>query len=629
MENIESGGVRAEEPPALVEEARVEEPAVDVRPEATERAGGRGLARVLNSRAALYVVGALLVGGVFWYLQFSTASVCCGDFDAYYHFRWSRMLWERISAGDFRNFPPVFGALPMTTLNPKDYVDHHFLFHVLQIPFTWFSDMQTGAKIGTWLFACLAVLSCYWLVVRNRLSYPLVWLVAIVGSSAPFLYRMNMGKAMSVSIVLLIAGVHLLFERKYRWLFPLAFVFALTYDMFLLLVIATAMWAAVVLWTERRVEWKPVLFVAAGSLLGFVINPYFPHNFQLLYEHLLIKVTAKDFTTTVGSEWYPYSTWEFLGNCGVALVAMVAGYVAFKDSETKTGQRALLLLLFSTLLMVVNMRWRRFAEYFPPFAVLFAAFALDPLIRRARDLYTSREPVTTEAADASDASEAELKNTPASVENARAWELILVGTAFVMLAAPLAWYAKVTSQDIAGMAKPDYYRGGAEWMNKNLEKGELVFNTDWDDFPKLFFYSPDFAYVSGLDPTYLLDKDQKLAELYGKLTIAKDLSNEDVENFGAIIREKFCAGEGAQRRCARYVFTDREHEDFYNRALDSGWFDLAYEDEDCAVFRIRDQKGDPVPDNVPAESGPDQHDTDNDADDAPDDGADNDNAQSN
>lgn len=643
MENIESGGARAEEPPVSVEEARAEEPAADAPPSSSERPRGRSFAAVFNNRAVLYAAGAILVGAVFWHLQFSTASVCCGDFDAYYHFRWSRMLWDRISAGDFRNFPPTFGALPMTTLNPKDYVDHHFLFHVLQIPFTWFSDMQTGAKVGTWLFACLAVLSCYWLVVRNRVSYPLVWLVAIVGSSAPFLYRMNMGKAMSVSIVLLIAGLHLLFERKYKWLLPLAFVFALTYDMFALLVVASFVWLFVTVWSERafnrEVAWAAAaafLIVPAGSLLGFVINPYFPHNFQLLYEHLLIKVTAKDFTTTVGSEWYPYSTWEFLGNCGVALAAMVAGYVAFRDSETKAGKRALFLLLFSTFLMIVNMRWRRFAEYFPPFAVIFAAFALDPLIRRARDRFTSREPITTEtteATEAGDAPEAEAKQTPARVENARAWELILVGTAVVMLAAPLVWYTKVTSQDIAGMAKPDYYRGGAEWMNKNLEKGELVFNTDWDDFPKLFFYGPDFGYVSGLDPTYLLDKDQKLSELYARLTIARELSKDEVSNLGATIRDNFCAGEGAQRRCARYVFTDREHEDFYNHALDSGWFDLAYEDEDCAVFRIREQKGDPVPDNVPAENGPDLNNTDTDADNAPGDEPDgepdNDNAQNN
>jgi hypothetical protein len=623
MENIESaGGLRAEEPVAAQEPAAAREPApaAEAEPAPAERvrARGRGLASVFNSRAVLYVAGALLVGAVFWYLQFSTASVCCGDFDAYYHFRWSRMLWERISAGDFRHFPPAFNALPLTTLNAKDYVDHHFLFHVMQIPFTWFPDMETGAKVGTWLFACLAVLSCYWLVVRNRLSYPLVWLVAIAGSSAPFLYRMNMGKAMSVSIVLLAAGLHLLFERKYKWLLPLSFVFALTYDMVFLLWALTFFWFVVVLWRERsfnsevRRAFVAGLLVFAGTVLGFVINPYFPHNFQLLYEHLLIKVTAKDFSTAVGSEWYPYTTWEFLGNCGVAYAAIIAGYLAFRDSTREDRQRALLLLLFSTLLMIVNMRWRRFAEYFPPFAVLFAAFSVEPLIRRARERQASREPSHPEDEDARDETVA---GSWVRAENARARELILVATAFVLLAAPLVWYARVTSQDIAGMAQPTYYRAGVEWLRNHAKPGELIFNTDWDDFPKLFFYGPDFAYVSGLDPTYLLDKNQKLSELYGKLTVAKDLNDEEVANLGPTIRDNFCTGEGDARRCVRYVFTDREHEDFYNDALDSGWFDVAFEDEDCAVLRIREQKGEPVPDNVAPgdedDNGPDDEGPDN------------------
>jgi hypothetical protein len=595
MENVEGGTFPAQ--------AAGTEEAPD-RPEAAARpARGARLAGVLNSRAAALAAGALLVGAVFWYLQFSTGSICCGDYDAYYHFRWSRMLWEAMRAG---HFPPAFDALPLTTLNARDYVDHHFLFHLLQIPFTFFRDFETGAKIGTWFFACLGVLSCYWLMLRNRLSYPLVWLVALVGSSAPFLYRMNMGKAMSVSIVLLVAGLHLLFERKYRWLLPLSFVFALTYDLFALLVVATLMWTFVMLWSERRVEWRPVAFVAAGSLLGFVINPYFPHNFRLLYEHLLIKVTAKDFSTTVGSEWYPYSTWEFLGNCGVALAAMVAGYLAFRNSFDKGRQRGLLLLLFSTFLMLVNMRWRRFAEYFPPFAVLFAAFALEPLIRRARSLYASRAPADEEESPL----ELEPLPEPARVENARAWELILVATAFVLLAAPMVWYARITAQDIAGMAGPDYYKGGGAWLSKNAERGELIVNTDWDDFPKLFFYNPQLAYVSGLDPTYLLDKDQNLAKLHARITIAKELTDEEVANLGPLIRDNFCVGEGTGRRCARYVFTDHEHEDFYNDALDSGWFDEVYTDGDCSILRIRAEKGEPPPDNVPPADSGDEGDED-------------------
>ena len=603
------------------------------------------LASILRSRGVLLAVGALITGAVLWYLQSSTDSICCGDYDAYYHFRWSRMLWEAMRAG---HFPPAFNALPLTTLNPKDYVDHHLLFHVLQIPFTWFPDMQTGAKIGTWLFACLSVFSCYWLAIRNRLSYPLVWLVAILGSSAPFLYRISMGKAMSVSIVMLVVGIHLLFERKYLWLLPLAFVFALTYDMVFLLGVAAGLWLSVVVWQERALNREvaralaAVGLVCAGTALGFVINPYFPHNLQLLYEHVIIKITAKDFTTQVGSEWYPYSTWEFLGNCGVALTAMVAGFIAFRDAGRRENGRAFFFLLFSLFLAVVNARWRRFAEYFPPFAVLFAAFAIEPLIRRARERLTAPatlettapavSPSTTEAnyssttdADSVSVSEADdasatravsefalsvaaRRPAPEHVERARAWELVIVGTVFILLCAPLVWYARVTAQDISSMTGPNFYKGGAEWLSSHADKGDLILNTDWDDFPKLFFYDPDLAYVSGLDPTYLLDKDKRLSDLYARITIGKDLSDEEVANLGATLRENFCTGEGTQRRCVRYAFTDKEHEDFFNNALDSGWFDVAYEDADCAVLRLREEKGAPVPDNARPEDQNDAND---------------------
>lgn len=580
MENVSEGGSAPAEETREPLEAR--EPA----------AARRTLAAFVTSRAGLLVSGALVIAAAFWYLQYATASICCGDFDAYYHFRWSRMLWDGLWAG---NFPPTFDALPLTTLNPRDYVDHHFLFHVFQIPFTLFPDFHTGAKLGTWLFACLAVFACYWLVVRERLSYPMVWLVAILGSSAPFLYRIHMGKAMSVAIVLLVVGIYLLFERKYRWLLPLSYVFALTYDMVALLWVATAVWTGVMLWSERRFEWKPLLFVGVGSLLGFVINPYFPLNVRLYYEHALMKVTAKDFSTVVGGEWYPYSTWEFLGNCGTAVVAMVAGYVAFRGGNRREMQRSLFLLVFATFLMLVNARWRRFSEYWPPFAVLFAAFALHPHIERARARFLGRARLEDDGdearAVASSARQPPL--TVESLERSRAAEFFLVGTALVLLAAPMYSYSRVTASDIGGMPGPDRYRAGMEWVAQNVPAGELLYNADWDDFPKLFFYDPHRPYVAGLDPTYLLDRDRELMHHYERIGKGEE------EDPGPIIREKFCLGEGDARRCARYVFMDREHEGFYNNALDSGWFDVLYEDEDCSILRVREAKGPPPPDNLP------------------------------
>ncbi len=99
-----------------------------------------------------------------------------------------------------------------------------------------------------------------------------------------------------------------------------------------------------------------------------------------------MKLTPKDFNTKVGQEWYPYDSWEFLGNSTVACIAMVVGYVAFDPAERRKAQHPLFFLLFSTALMIMTARWKRIAEYWPPFAVLFAGFALAAVARRCAEL---------------------------------------------------------------------------------------------------------------------------------------------------------------------------------------------------------------------------------------------------
>ena len=152
----------------------------------------------------------------------------------------AQTLWESIKS---KAFPAAFPWLPLTTLNPKDYVDHHLLFHIFQIPFAASSDPRLGAKIASAIFGSLAVLSCYWLLLRYRVRYPLVWLIALLACSAPFLFRMNMAKAPPFAIVYLVIAIHLFFQAEIlatccRW----RSIFTWTYDLFVLLMMATVFW---------------------------------------------------------------------------------------------------------------------------------------------------------------------------------------------------------------------------------------------------------------------------------------------------------------------------------------------------------------------------------------------------
>src|ERR1043166_5300688 len=188
---------------------------------------------------------------------------------------------------------------------------------------------------------------------------------------------MNMAKAPPFAIIFLILRAHFLFEKKFWALWALAFIFTLSYDMFVLLLIAVVVWTMVIGWSEERFEWRPLVFVIAGIAAGLIINPYFPHNLTLFYEHARMKITTGDFATKVGQEWYPYDTAEFLANCYVALAAMLVGYIAFDFSDRKRAHRPLYFMIFSPLFLLMNARWKRFAESFPPFAILFAAFTLE------------------------------------------------------------------------------------------------------------------------------------------------------------------------------------------------------------------------------------------------------------
>ena len=525
-------------------------------------------------RILQFVAGAIVIGIIFWQLQFSTNSICCGDYDGYYHVKWTRVLWEGIKS---RTIPPAFPWLPLTTLNPKDYVDHHLLFHIFQIPFVAFSDPRLGAKIASAIFGGLAVLACFWLLLKYRIRYPLVWLIAVLACAQPFLFRMNMAKAPPFAIIYLIIAIHLFFKRKYWPLLPLALIFTWTYDLFVLLVMATVFWVITIAVTEVRFEWRPLVYVLVGCAAGLVINPYFPHNLQLLVEHMQIKITASDFDTKVGSEWYPYDTWEFLGNSMVACSAMFAGYLAFEPSERRRAHYPLFFLLFATALMIMTARWRRIAEYWPPFAVLFAAFSLQPWLQGLRSYPRRLPPEYLE----------ELKpfldREPTPAENGYSLRELLPTIAALSVGLVLCIFLffnlRETMHEIAQSEPHDHYRAGAEWLRTHVPPGQIVFNTDWDDFPRLFYYDSSHYYVSGLDPNYLYDKDQDLSFLYDRITLGRQ------EDPGPLIRDRFGA---------RYVFSDNSHHDFFDQARESGWFDIVYEDTHCTIMYIRDQKASDV-----------------------------------
>jgi hypothetical protein len=549
-------------------------------------------------RTVYLVFGFLVIILLMTRLQFSTDAICCGDWDGYYHIGWSQELWNSFKGG---HWLPEFKWLPLTVLNPQDYADHHFLFHLLQIPFLWFFEPVMAAKISAIFYSSLAIFSVYWLLYRYNVNYLLLWLLALLTCANPFFYRMSMAKAPPLTIIISVIGIYLLFERKYKWLLPLMFLFVWTYSLFPLLLFAAIIWTIIIGWNERKFEWQPLAYTTGGMILGNIINPYFPQNLWLFYEHFVEKLKiGTDFAVPVGGEWYPYSGQDLLTHFPIALTAMLIGYILFMPKNSKLPEKATFFLMFVTILLLSQFRSKRFAEYFPPFAILFAAFSWKEfLIPSAPQLPEDFKREIEPYLDADKPTEQQ--GWFETAKTAAAWTLGIVlgivmfynfiGIDFseneTLKKLPLLGSMKQIGllTDIRGNEPNDKYRRAMEWATGKDEKGndnipadELIFNCNWDDFPKLFYYDRKHRYVYGLDPNYLYTKNPELSKQLGDITAGK------VDDAATVIREKFGS---------HYVMTDaKENEDMVAKLLDSGWTEMVYEDDEARILKIRDTKGD-------------------------------------
>src|SRR5687768_7598785 len=248
----------------ILPQAQPEAPRQDVTPANSKVTWRQYLETDEATRVVYLVFGFIAIVMVLAFLQFRTQAICCGDWDGYYHIKWSQLLWENFSQGKWL---PTFQWLPLTVLNPQDYADHHFLFHLLQIPFLWFFEPVTAAKVAAVTFATLAIFSVYWLIFRYGVRHQLIWLAALMVCSNAFFYRMNMAKAPPLTIIITVLGIHLLFQRNYVWLLPLMFAFVWTYSLFPLLLFAAIIWTVIIAWNERRFEWRPFVYTFAGMVL--------------------------------------------------------------------------------------------------------------------------------------------------------------------------------------------------------------------------------------------------------------------------------------------------------------------------------------------------------------------------
>jgi hypothetical protein len=466
------------------------------------------------------------------------ASPDLADNDGYYHIKLAYLMRTE-------GLKPEFSWLPLSILNPREFYDHHFLFHTALIPFT-FGDLRVGAKWAAVFFASLAFLSTWNLLKNQKVAYAGLWAAGLIAVSDAFIYRMSITRAQSLSLAVLMLGLDWLLRKKYVRIGLLAFMYVWLYDAFpLLLVFAGIVFLAEWL-VERRLDFRLVLYPIIGTGLGLVINPYFPHNIVFAYLHILPKLVNST-AVSVGSEWYPYTTMQLLKNSPLALISFASAALGIGLSSRRIDLRTTASFLLACLFGLMMFQSRRFIEYFAPFSLVLAACAWSPTITGF-------------------ISQAESAKTG---KHFRRW-LPAAVLVIAMLPGLLMTFASAKASMQA--SKPyQTYAGASTWLAKNTPQGARVFQTDWDDFPRLFFYNTHNRYLIGLDPTYMLIYDAELYNLWVDITQGK------VDQPSATVLHDFGAS---------YILTDLRHQDFLNQAAKDAHLVEKYRDGDAVVFQV-------------------------------------------
>lgn len=489
--------------------------------------------RVLLTALTLFLSFVLLLT----YVQWGTPALV--GTDGYYHARMGYLIRTQ-------GIKPAFDWLPLTILNGESFYDHHLLYHFYLALFTIRDPvfdagraMTQGVKVASVIMPALAFTGIWWLLRSLKVRWAAVWTIGLLAVSEAFLYRMNMPRAQSASLLVLALSLYALFSQRYWLLLPLGFIYVWLYDAFPLLMALSLAYVVACWLTERRLAGRALIYPALGIAFGLLLNPYFPHNITFIVNHLLPKIG--DSSTRVGTEWYPYRSWTLVENSGFALVAFVLGALAWSWRKERIDRVSLTLFLLATFFGLLLFRSRRFIEYFPAFAWLFAVVSISGLLEKRL---------------------AGLKR--ASVVAPAVILLLLLG--------PMALTVNQARASVARSKPADQYARASIWLADHAEPGAMIFQTDWDDFPRLFFYNDSNSYTVGLDPTYMELYDQDLFNEWRAVT------RGEIEQPGAIIRDRFGAA---------YVFSDLDHDAFLEQAEEDPLLEELYRDDYAAIFAVQ------------------------------------------
>jgi len=522
--------------------------------------------RLYKARVDIVLVFVLTFAvAVYW--QF-TQSI--GDPDGFYHAKMALLLSEG-------NVIKEMPWMQFSTLRDS-FTDHHFLYHVLLIPFVKLGNPLLGVKLAQAFFGAGFFTSFYWMLRRLNSHAPFVYTFILLITSS-FTFRLGLVKANAIALIVLMAILWALFERRWWWLLILNTVFVWMYGgwpiawVLAFLFVVTG-WAHQFvhfrkdawfkkLFRSRATEkyWPAVAATAGGSLIGLVVNPYWPGDIYFYWQQIWqIAIVNMSSLVNVGGEWRNLQFAEVLQFYSLIAVLYIVALLLIIRKPSKARHMTWTLLFASLLSIIFTIKSRRYIELSAPLALIFSALVWSDVFpkRIMKDLWQSWK-------------------TPAkSIKQLFVLSLIIGG--FVFLFLPNVGISQIikTHLQLKNGVPFNRYSAVSEWLRENTPAGSVVVQSDWDDWPILFYQNTHNYYIIGLDPTFMYNYDDLLYNKWADLT-----ARGRAENVREFIEEDLRA---------QYVMVEKEKQAMQSLFSNNVYFRLVHEDDEAWLYKLVDSE---------------------------------------
>ncbi len=391
--------------------------------------------------------------------------------DGFYHIKIAYMM--RIQ-GFLSNF-----EWATLSLWHKSFYDKELFYHVFLIPFTYFKDLEYGAKLGTAVLSSLSLTSFYTILRLNRIRFAEIWWGLLLCSGGYFLYRNNVPRPQVLSILLSLWTIHFVINKYKKWLAAISVLYVFSYTAYFLPTVFACIVSGYLLVFEREFEWKVPAVTMVAMLAGMLINPYFPNNITYLYlQNFYVLWQASQgggVDLRMGGELGPMNTRKLIQVNTSVILPYIAAFFTSMFRPVRINKKTKGLFFISLALIVLTLHTKRFAEYSVPVTLMFCAFFFHHYLAEVDVVQQFQESFF------------------------RSVGVVLLGSIIMSVLAVRSYHDVAPQFRVSETS----YKKAALYLKKHVPKGQVVYTCDWDDAPALFFYNHFNRYLIFLDPNFM------------------------------------------------------------------------------------------------------------------------------